>query len=129
MMKSKEFIIQRLNKFASSFPELKLRYEFNQNTVTHIIEVKPLHIYESNEDYLRAEDEFEEEFEKLYPSEEIIFISEGSLTEIKNPEHEIGYGLVSLGVDMDDIFEPIFFTTGYNLTCVEVAGNNYALAA
>ena len=76
-----------------------------------------------------VEDEFEEEFEKLFPSEEIIFISEGSLTEIKNPEHEIGYGLVSLDVELDDNFEPIFITSGYNLTCVEVAENNYALAA
>ena len=128
MMKAKDFILERLNKLANTFPEIKLRYELSRNTGTHIIEVIPLHVYESNEDYLMAEDAFEEEFNSLYPSEEIIFISENSLTEVKNPEYEITYSKMNFDLGFE---EPALITSGYNSTYVEITENknNYALAA
>ncbi|SFD92400.1 hypothetical protein [Thermophagus xiamenensis] len=90
-MNPKEFIKKRLQFLASKFSEAKIRYEYRENTHSHIIEIIPLNLYENNEDYLLEETRIEDEFEELFPTENIIFISENSLTEIKSPEFELGY--------------------------------------
>lgn len=125
-MNSKEFLIERLKELFSKFEDIKIRYEYRKNTYSHIIEVIPLAVFKSNEDYMFAEANLEDEFEHLFPQEDIVFISEGSLTEIKNPDLLLGYDLI--------IFNNIFFDTEFIVEGfseeVNVAGcENYALAA
>jgi hypothetical protein len=75
---------------------------------------------------MSAEANLEDEFEHLFPQEDIVFISEGSLTEIKDPDLILGYNSI--------VFDNIFFDTdlivnGFSEE-VNVAGcENYALAA
>ena len=91
-MNSKKFIQKELKLLASWFSEAKIRYEYRENTHSHIIEITPLNFYENDESYRQEEAGIENEFEKLFPAENIVFISENSLTEIKNPEFEVSYG-------------------------------------
>lgn len=90
-MKSKEFLITRLNELYAKFGDIKVQYEFRANTNSHLIEVIPLSFFENNEEYMNHEMEIEEEFESLFPDQNIVFISEGSLSEIHNPEVKLGY--------------------------------------
>jgi hypothetical protein len=90
-MKSREFIEKNLQSLASKFDEAKIRYEYREDTHSHIIEVVPLNFYENNESYMEEEARIEDEFEELFPTENIVFISEESLTEIKKPDFELGY--------------------------------------
>jgi len=53
--------------------------------------VQPSSIFKSDEDYINFEIELESEFEEKFPDENILFISEGSLTEIVNPNFKLGY--------------------------------------
>jgi len=95
-MKSKEFIKNKLNYLQSIFNDVKIRYEYRANTYSHIIEIIPLSFFEKNEEYMIVESEIEDEFESKYPNENILFISEGSLSEIYNPEYKLGYNEMKL---------------------------------
>jgi hypothetical protein len=85
-MTPKNFIIRRLNELRNIFPELSFKYKYNQHTSTHIIDVRPLDCYTSNKDYIKYEADFSYEFDNLFSPETVLFISEDSLTEIKNPD-------------------------------------------
>lgn len=89
-MNSKDFIKDNLSRIWNSFPEVQFRYEFKTHTNTHVIEVTPVSFFEENQEYLNLESDFEYEFEQMFPEEDILFISEGSLTEIKNVEYQLG---------------------------------------
>ena len=84
-MNSSEYIISRLKQLACNIPNIQIRYEFRIITQTHIVEVLPLIFFKENEQYINEEVKLETDFEQLYPSENIVFISESSLTEIRNP--------------------------------------------
>lgn len=81
-MTSKAFIDKNLNAISELFPQVQLRYEYKIHTRTHVIEVIPISFFEGNEEYMNIESEFECEFERMFPKEGILFISENSLTEI-----------------------------------------------
>ena len=85
-MTPRNFIIRRLNELRNIFPELSFKYKFNQHTSTHIIDVRPLDCFSSNQDYIKYKADFSYEFDNLFSPETILFISENSLTEIKNPD-------------------------------------------
>lgn len=125
-MNSKEFLIERLKELFSRFEDIKIRYEYRKNTCSHIIEVIPLAVFKKDEDYMFAEAKLEDEFEQLFPQQDIVFISEGSLTEIKNPDLLLGYD--SMIFDNTG-FDTKFIVEGFSEE-VNVAGcENYALAA
>ena len=125
-MKAKEFIIDRLKQFAIIFDEIKIRYEFRVSTQSHLVEIVPLKVFEGDEGYIQEEASLETEFERLFPTENIIFISEDSLTEIKNAELELGYNKIKFKYDS---FHIEFEVEGYNETVAIPGEKNYALAA
>ena len=90
-MNSKDFIKHNLSKIWNSFPEVQFRYEFKTHTNTHVIEVTPVSFFEENEEYLDLESDFEYKFEQMFPEEEILFISEGSLTKYEMQSFKLGY--------------------------------------
>jgi len=53
---------------------------------THIIEVLPLTVYENNNSYKEAEGDLTFEFDKIFFPEDIMFVSENSLTRITKPQ-------------------------------------------
>ena len=81
---AKNFIIMEINNIINKIDGIKIRYEQRNNN--HIVEVIPIELFDNELLYIDAETRIEEEFEKLYPKENLIFVSENSLTKIKNPE-------------------------------------------
>jgi hypothetical protein len=125
-MTAQEFIKNRLILLKNNFEFIKIRYEYRKTTFSHIVEIIPLTVFEENQQYLDEETNFENEFEKLFPNENIVFISENSLTEIYKSEFELGYEII-FNLDINN-FEIEF--TGYNETGKQnQSQNNYALAA
>lgn len=127
--KAKEYILDQLNDLYARFKGIKIRYEFNEDLDTHIIEVLPLKTYEENQNYVLAEMKIEEEFQSIF-EEEILFVSEDSLNQIEEPSFSLGY-------ESKDIFT--YFFEQINLPeiedqfkqdlPVENSNINYTLAA
>ncbi len=127
-MKAKEYIINKLTELSTLFTDIRIRYEFRINTNSHLIEVTPLCFYESNQDYLIAESNIEDEFESLFPSENVVFISENSLTEIK--EAELEFGIIDEITFNNYNINIEFEVKGYSGIVESIKSNEkYALAA
>ncbi len=125
-MKSKEFIKEKLNELFAQFSDIKIQYEYRANTYSHLIEVTPLVFFKENKNYIALEAALEDEFESLFPNENIVFISEDSLSEIMNPDFKLGYESITFdneGVNIDFIVE------GFSENVDFQYFNNYALAA
>jgi len=73
------FLIEKLKDLHNKFDNIEIRYEYREKTKSHIIEIKPFELYNDIE-YIDSEIIIENEFEKLFPEENIIFISDKSLT-------------------------------------------------
>jgi len=84
--KSKQFIKEKLKEIKKQFPNITFKYE--QTIDVNKIKVTPVELFDSD-DYIEVEEKLSNEFEELFPNEEILFISDNSLTEIENVEFEI----------------------------------------
>ncbi|OIP05777.1 MAG: hypothetical protein AUJ97_00150 [Bacteroidetes bacterium CG2_30_32_10] len=125
-MKSKEFIEAKLNELYNKFSDIKIRYEYRANTFSHLIEIIPIGFFEGNEDYIILEAEIEDEFEASFPDENIVFISEGSLSEIVNPDFKLGYNSIKFD---NEVFNFDFIIEGFSENVDFQYSNTYALAA
>ncbi len=126
MTNSYKFIEQRIKMLFDMFPKANIRYEFRENRNTHLVEVTPLHFYDSDR-YKLKETEIEDEFEYLFPSENIIFISENSLNKIIEPNIE-HLGEIRGKVCMIASFNGAEYNF-INIPTNYAGENNYALAA
>lgn len=88
MSESYKFLEKKLKELFSKFPKSNIRYEFVSNRDIHLIEVTPLDFY-NNEKYKKAETIIEDEFELLFPKENILFISDESLNKITKVNLEL----------------------------------------
>ena len=86
MSSAKDFLHQKLKKISLEIEDIEIAYEYRVTTQTHIIEVKPNSIFEYSKEYINKEIDLKKEFSNQFPEEELLFISEDSLTEIKSPE-------------------------------------------
>lgn len=86
-MKAKEFIIQQLNKIIEHVPYIQLRYEYDKSCQGHYVEVLPYSYYKYDKNYIDMEEIFYKKFEELFPNEYLAFLSEKSLSSIRNPEY------------------------------------------
>lgn len=121
-----KFIEEKLKMLFDSFPKANIRYEHRENTNTHLVEVTPLFFY-NNDNYRIIETEIEDEFEMLFPSETIIFISENSLNKICEPNIEhLGERKGKVCLIQTDLVNSYSFT---NFSLQYAGENNYALAA
>jgi hypothetical protein len=124
-MDSKIYIKNKLNEISEIFPELIFRYQFDKSSLTHIVEVKPLETYQTNDEYIKYEADLMFNFENEFFPETILFVSEDSLTQVTEPEFVI----------RKEIFVSLPLKANYSfvldmeeLSC-NVPENNYALAA
>lgn len=85
-MEAKNFIYQELNEFIKLFPKTRIRYEYDDSAFVHIVEVSPKEVYDSNSDYIQWENNFWGQFVSKFPAENICFISDDDVVDIKNPE-------------------------------------------
>jgi len=81
-MKPSEFINKKIEYLKFKFKNIETKYQYKITTDTHIIKISPLSLYENNIEYIMEEEDIENEFTELYPFEELLFISEDSLTKI-----------------------------------------------
>lgn len=125
-MNSRDFIKEKLNELFSKFEGIQIKYEYRATTLSHIVEVIPLSFFQSNADYMEFEAMFEEEFERLFKNENIVFVSQNSLTEIKQAHFELGYEEIILDMGIANIEFEVF---GYSESVPVLECNYYALAA
>lgn len=125
-MKSIEFLETKLNELYAKFSDVKIRYEYRANTYSHLIEIIPLSFFEGNEEYISLEANIEDEFEASFPNENIVFISEGSLSEINNPDLKLGYDVIKYN---NEVLNIDFIVDGFSEIVDCQHSYNYALAA
>ena len=125
-MNSKDFIKHKLNELFSKFEGIQIRYEYRANTQSHIIEVIPLSFFESNAQYMEFEAMIEDQFEQLFTNENIVFVSQDSLTEIKQVDFELGYKEIILDIGFANTEIEV---SGYSESVSIFDCNYYALAA
>lgn len=129
ILTSIDFIIKELKSLHNKFTNSNIRYEFCKSTNTHLVEVTPIEFYNS-ESYMEAELDLEDLFTENYPNEDLVFISEQSLSKITDPIFEI-FCQKTGGFRTDFIVFPTF--SDFVDTCEDEYQNmgetNYALAA
>jgi hypothetical protein len=83
MMNSVEYLQKELKVIADNFPNVNIRYGFDDVIKTHIVELLPLVEYDTNESLENAWIPLSISFLENYMDEEIAFISSGSTLSIK----------------------------------------------
>jgi len=122
-MRSKDFIINKLNEIHSRFINSIIKYEFKAGRHSHIIEVLPIEIFESDE-FIDISIELRKNFDCLFPQENLILVSENSLVKVTNALKTYKNSGLQL------CFKNNEATFNNDLINVAFAGeNNYALAA
>ncbi len=81
--------------------------------------------FKEDKDYIIFEAKLEEEFENLFPDENIIFISDDSLSEIRNVE----FKLDKTSITFDNEANNIDFVVEGFVNDISQYSNNYALAS
>lgn len=88
-MKSSDFLKNKLSYIHNKYPHSKIRYEYRDISKSHIIEILPLEIFNS-EEYMEEETKIDDEFTINFPDENLVFVSEESLNKILNPTFQLG---------------------------------------
>ena len=125
MTNSKEFLKSNLKKLFLELENIEVAYEFRSTSNTHIVEVKPTSIYTDCKKYINKEIELEEAFNENFPNEELLFITENSLTQIKFPEFVFKH---RLKYDLSNFITPIILKNVQSKNAV-TGQTSYALAA
>lgn len=125
MTNSKVFLKSSLKRIFLELDNIEVAYEFRLSSNTHIVEVKPNSVYTDCKKYINKEIELEEAFNKNFPNEELLFITENSLTQIKTPEFIFK---LKLKYDLASLITPIFLTNSQSKNAI-TGKPSYALAA
>ncbi|MBJ2174057.1 hypothetical protein JBL43_07405 [Aureibaculum sp. A20] len=89
-MESIDFLKEKLELLHDICPYLEIKYEYRSYINTHIIEVKPIHCFEKDIEYVNGQILLEDDFEESFPDEEILFITDNELISVENPILELG---------------------------------------
>jgi cold shock CspA family protein len=81
-MQSIEFIKNKLGEIANRFPTVQIKYAFNSNIETHIIQFEPFDAYYNMPELDAAWIPFSVEFDRIYQDESIAFIGSDSTLSI-----------------------------------------------
>ncbi|TRX43049.1 hypothetical protein [Flavobacterium restrictum] len=84
-----EFIKSELKNFIIEFPKTRVRYEMDDNSSTHSIEVVPNEIYRLDKNYIIWEDNFFDEFINQFPDQSICFISDDAIVGLDKIDFEL----------------------------------------
>lgn len=96
-MLPKDYIISELKSFINDFPKTRVRFEHDNSSETHFIEIVPNEIYHLDAKYLQWESEMFDRFVNFYPEENICFISDDAIVGLDKVEFELkGADFVSL---------------------------------
>lgn len=84
-----QYITSELEKFISEFPKTRVRYEHDNSSETHFIEVVPNEIYHLDAQYIQWESEMFDRFIELFPEQNICFISDDALVGLDKIDFEL----------------------------------------
>lgn len=84
-----EYIKSELNNFILKFPKTRVRYENDNNSNSHTIEVLPNEIYLLDNNYITWEETFFDTFITQYPNQNICFISDNAIVGLDKIDFEI----------------------------------------
>ncbi|MDR1981993.1 MAG: hypothetical protein LBQ39_10315 [Tannerellaceae bacterium] len=99
-MDAKQYILNELGALIVKVPNVRVRYEYDENALVHCIEVIPNEIYHLNNEYVLWENEMTDKFIELFPKQNICFISDDALVGIENEEYVL-YGTKYTEVSTD----------------------------
>lgn len=103
-MNSTEYIINRLEELVIRLNNIRVSYEYDNDSLTHFIEVLPNSLYSLNQEYIEFEDKMFHEFISKFPCENICFISDDAIVKIENPiciKEGLGYAPFSTHEDAE----------------------------
>lgn len=109
-----EYIKLELKSFIIEFPKTRIRYENDNNSNTHSIEVVPNEIYSLDKDYITWENSLFDDFINEYPDQNICFISDDAIVGLDKIDFEL-FGKEYSSVDAS-IPTALNFTTVSNLS-------------
>jgi len=124
-MTPKEFIMVELEKFIKQFPRAAVRYEHCKRSDVHFIEVVPVDMYDSDDNYIYWELETSEKFDDLFPFEGICFATDDGIAGIKNAEYTkegVIYSSISTNdkiISLDNfsiLLQPLKRCTDFNIS-------------
>jgi hypothetical protein len=85
-MEEREFIIQELERLVEKFPQIRVRYEFNNLANANFIEISPEEIYERDEDFISWDLNFDSKFHELFGYEGLCILPDDGFDAIDNAE-------------------------------------------
>lgn len=85
-MTPKDFLEERLKLIFDTIGSINIKYQYNEQYDTHIVEITPLREFKRNEDYISLERELLYDFNDLYFPSTLIFATENSLNRVEIPE-------------------------------------------
>jgi hypothetical protein len=83
-MNPEKFIIDELEKFIRDFSKVRIRYEHDEMSRSHFVEIVPNSIFRSDSCLRKWKHGFWDKFVAFYPTENICFISDDALVGIEN---------------------------------------------
>ena len=105
-MKSIEFLKVELEKIATDFPYIHIKYNFNKDIQTHIVELLPLEEYYKNDKLIDTWMPLSFDFREKFPMEEISFISSDSTLSIEASIFEFNVPVSDFDL-ITEFFEPL----------------------
>ena len=84
-MNPKEYIITKIDQLVKLFPQTRVRYECDDFSGTHTVEITPQSEY-NKEAMMKWQSEVFEDFFDLYPAEAVCFVSEDALVSVKEAD-------------------------------------------
>ena len=87
-MKPSDFLLSSLENIAKDFPQVHIKYAYNNIINTHIVELLPLEEYNNNSKLDDAWIPLSFNFRKKFPDEEITFLSSDSTLSVETPIFE-----------------------------------------
>ncbi len=86
-MNSKEFLIEKLELFLKKYNNISIRYKHNSRFSEHLIEILPKEIMDEV-DFLEERTVLYLNFIEKFPSESLVFFSDGDFVMIDKPDYE-----------------------------------------
>lgn len=108
-MNPNQYIISKLESFIKDFPQMRVRYEYDEGSDTHFVEVIPNEVYYMDSNYKKWEGQMFDDFVEQFPYEGICFISDDAIVGLENVDFEI-YG---------EFFEVLYTTSEDSISVCE----------
>lgn len=126
-MTAQEYLKEQIAQLAIKFPFGKYSYEYDKFSGMHIIQVRPLSLYDLDNNYKDIETKLSIEFDNMFYPESVLFVSDNSLNQVSNP----GFEKTGMFFDLQTI---ITHKTSPSFISIEsepfqAGESNYALAA